>query len=91
MCVHVCACVLYVCMCVCVFCVYSVYVCVLCVCQSQIEKLGENFLGAENEMKINKYKVKIQRNNITDDRRNVCMYVCMYVWSSHIAEYGSTG
>ena len=20
-----------------------------------------------------------------------CMYVCMYVWSSHIAEYGSTG
>ena len=20
----------------------------------------------------------------------VCMYVCMYVWSSHIAEYGST-
>ena len=21
----------------------------------------------------------------------VCMYVCMYVWSSHIAEYGSTG
>ena len=21
----------------------------------------------------------------------ICMYVCMYVWSSHIAEYGSTG
>ena len=21
----------------------------------------------------------------------VCVYVCMYVWSSHIAEYGSTG
>ena len=20
-----------------------------------------------------------------------CMYVCMYVWSSHIAEYGSPG
>ena len=20
-----------------------------------------------------------------------CMYICMYVWSSHIAEYGSTG
>ena len=22
---------------------------------------------------------------------STCMYVCMYVWSSHIAEYGSTG
>ena len=22
---------------------------------------------------------------------DVCMYVCMYVWSSHIAKYGSTG
>ena len=21
----------------------------------------------------------------------ICMYVCMYVWSSHVAEYGSTG
>ena len=22
---------------------------------------------------------------------SICMYICMYVWSSHIAEYGSTG
>ena len=25
------------------------------------------------------------------EKKNVDMYVCMYVWSSHIAEYGSTG
>ena len=24
-------------------------------------------------------------------KKGLCMYVCMYVWSSHIAEYGSTG
>ena len=24
-------------------------------------------------------------------RHRYAMYVCMYVWSSHIAEYGSTG
>ena len=24
-------------------------------------------------------------------KATTCMYVCMYVWSSHIAEYGPTG
>ena len=31
-------------------------------------------------------KQQKKQNNVV-----VCMYVCMYVWSSHTAEYGSTG
>ena len=35
------------------------------------------------------------RNSLSEvdsqEKRVIRMYVCMYVWSSHIAEYGSTG
>ena len=30
-------------------------------------------------------------NFLTIEPISVLLYVCMYVWSSHIAEYGSTG
>ena len=30
------------------------------------------------------------RRRLLDIVVRICMYVCMYVWSSHIAEYGST-
>ena len=34
---------------------------------------------------------KILSTHRQDGNVAVCMYVCMYVWPSHIAEYGSTG
>ena len=35
--------------------------------------------------------IGVERYILTSSSYGVEMYVCMYVWSSHIAEYGSTG
>ena len=44
---------------------------------------------------LERLRTLLQRAEGTDATgvawRGRCMYVCMYVWSSHIAEYGSTG
>ena len=46
--------------------------------------IGEIQLGSERELYkyINHYAVVVKKKTST---------VCMYVWSSHIAEFGSTG
>ena len=50
--------------------------------------IGHILLSVAVIYAITQLSVCFEKN---DDNHGRTLYVCMYVWSSHIAEYGSTG
>ena len=62
-------------------------------CMQRENGNGTKRLGKSDISKETKTNEGKGRNTCgLSGRMHICMYVCMYVvWSSHIAEYGSTG